>query len=91
MNNIKKLCLYQYDCLRQAIKSSSFNNLESNKDNKIILTDATEFDFDNSEIIDIMTRHALNQSTMSLLYSDLFIKGNKGKINICHYFIITEH
>lgn len=78
-NNIKKLCNYMYDCTRQAIKSSSFNNLTSNKENKIFLTDAVEFEGDNKEIIDLMTKHALNGQTMDLLHSEIFIKGEKGK------------
>lgn len=78
-NNVKKLCNYMYDCTRQAIKSSGFNNLSSNKDNKIVITDLTEFQGDNKEIIELMTKHALNGQTMNLLFSDIFIKGEKGK------------
>ena len=74
MNNIKKLCLYMYDCTRQAIKSASFNNL---KDSDILIIDNDIFNGDDKNIIEIMTKYALNKSSMSLLYSDLFIKGNK--------------
>jgi len=74
---IKKLLNYQYDCIRQAIKSSSFNNLLSNKENKIVNIKGDIFKGDNKEIIDIMTRYALNKSTMNLLYADLFLKGEK--------------
>jgi len=73
---IKKLLNYQYDCVRQAIKSASFNNLDSNKENKILLVDTDIFNGDNKEIIEIMTKQALNKSTINLLYSELFIKGN---------------
>ena len=78
-SNVKKLCNYMYDCTRQAIKSSSFNNLSNNKENKILITDLTEFAGDDKEIIELMTKHALNGSTMDLLFSDILIKGEKGK------------
>lgn len=73
-NNVKKLCNYMYDCTRQAIKSASFNNL-SDKD--ILIIDDDIFNGDDKKIIEIMTKYALNKSSMSLLYSDLFIKGDK--------------
>lgn len=79
---IKKLVNYQYDCVRQAIKSSSFNNLMSSKENKILLVDSDMFAGDDKEVIEIMTNYALNKTTMDLLYSELFIKGEKGRNKI---------
>ena len=76
---IKKLVNYQYDCIRQAIKSSSFNNLNGCKDNKIIVFNDDTFNGDDKDINEIMTKYALNKSTMQLLYSNLFIKGEKGR------------
>lgn len=76
---IKKLCSYMYDCVRQSIKSAAFNNLNSNKDNRVLIIKDDTFRGDDKDIIDIMTKAALNKSTMDLLYSDLFIKGARGK------------
>lgn len=76
---IRKLANYQYDCVRQAIKSSSFNNLKSNKDNKILMINDTEFDVADKDIIGIMTQYALNKSTMDLFYTNYIVSGQQGK------------
>ena len=91
--NIKKLLQYQYECIRQSIKASSFNNLESNKENKILIIEGDIFKGDNKNIIDMMTKYALNKSNMSLLYSELFIKGNKiySPIVYCTAELIREN
>ena len=79
MNNIKKLTLYSLDCIKATGRASGFNNLKSNKENKIIITDSTEFEADNKEIIEIMTLQALNKSTMSIIKGGLFLEGVRGK------------
>ena len=79
MNNIKKLTLYCLDCVKATGRASGFNNLKSNKENKIIVTDATEFEADNKDITEIMTLQALNKSTMSIIKGGLFLEGQKGK------------
>lgn len=75
--NVKKLCLYCADCVKSS--NRAFNNLKSNKDNKIIYTDDNEFKADNKAIIDIMTLAALNKSTMSIYKGFLFLEGEKGR------------
>ena len=76
---IKKLILYCLDCVKATGRASGFNNLKSNKDNKIIITNDIEFEADNKEIIEIMTLQALNKSTMSIIKGGLFLEGQKGK------------
>ena len=78
-NNVKKLSLYCLDCVKATGRASGFNNLKSNKENKIIITDSTEFEADNKEIIEIMTLQALNKSTMSIIKGGLFLEGSRGK------------
>ena len=78
-NNIVKLCNYMHDCVRESLKSSSFRNLKSCKDNKIIITDLDIFESDNKEIIDLMTLSKLNQSTMDLLQGQYILSGKRGK------------
>lgn len=81
-NNVKKLCNYMYSCVRESLKAVHFRDLNSCKDNKIIITDKKEFSGDNKEIITIMTSYALNKQTMTLLYGEKFIKGQQtGKNN----------
>ena len=78
-SNVKKLTLYCLDCVKATGRSSGFNNLKSNKENKIIITDSTEFEADNKEIIEIMTLQVLNKSTMSIINGGLFLEGARGK------------
>ena len=76
MNNIKKLCLYSLDCIKST-KNNAFCNLKSSKDNKIYITNDLEFNADNKEIVEIMTKYALNKSTMSVLYGRYIVESNK--------------
>lgn len=78
-NNVKKLCNYMYSCVRESLKSASFRNLNSCKDNKVVVTDKTTFESDDKDILEVMTIHALNKSTMDLLQGELFIEGKHGK------------
>lgn len=78
-NNVKKLTLYCLDCVRSCGKSSGFNNLKSNKENKIIVTESAEFGADNREIIEMMTLYALNKSTMGIYKGSLILEGSKGR------------
>ena len=91
MNNIKKLTLYSLDCVKATGRANNgFNNLKSNKENKIIITDSTEFEADNKEIIEIMTLQALNKSTMSIIKGGLFLEGQKGKDNFYSPLLYCE-
>lgn len=78
-SNVKKLVLYCMDCVKACGRASGFNNLKSNKENKIIITDSTEFEADNKGIIEMMTLQALNKSTMSIIKGSLFLEGVRGK------------
>lgn len=89
-SNVKKLCLYCIDCLKASGSSSAFNNLKSNKDNKIIYTNADTFEADNREIIEIMTLQALNKSTMSIIKGDLFLSGKRGRDTFYSPLLYTE-
>ena len=77
MNNTKKMLLYSLDCIKSTAKNSVFNNLKGSKENKIIITNATEFEADNKGIIEIMTKWALNKSTMAIYYGSLMLEGSK--------------
>ena len=79
MNNTKKLLLYSLDCIKATSKNTAFCNLKGNKENKFYYTNETVFDSDNKDIIEIMTKYALNKSTMGLYYGSLFLDGSKGK------------
>ena len=79
MNNIKKLSLYCLDCVKACGRSSAFNNLKNGKENKIIITSDIEFDADNKEINEIMTKYALNKSTMGIFKGCLMLEGERKK------------
>ena len=79
MNNTKKLCLYCLDCVKATGRASGFNNLKKNKENKVIITNSTEFDADNKAIIEMMTKQALNKSVMGIYAGYLMLQGVKGK------------
>lgn len=89
-NNIKKLTLYCLDCVKATGKNAAFNNLRGNKENKVIITNDFVFESDNKEIIDILTKYALNKSTMSLFYGSLFIEGEKNKNKYYSPLLFTE-
>ena len=78
-SNVKKLVLYCLDCVKACGRSSGFNNLKSNKENKIIITNANEFESDDKGIIEMMTLQALNKSTMSIIKGSLFLEGSRGR------------
>lgn len=78
-SNVKKLVLYCMDCVKATGRASGFNNLKSNKENKIIITNANEFESDDKEIIEMMTLQALNKSTMSIINGGLFLEGSRGR------------
>lgn len=90
MNNTKKLILYCLDCVRACGRSSAFNNLKGNKDNKIIITNNIEFEADNKEINDIMTKYALNKSTMGIYAGRLFLEGERKKEKFYSPLLFTE-
>lgn len=71
---IKKLINYSLDCVKVIGRSDAFNNL---KEDEILLIQKDEFSTNEKEIIEIMTKYALNRSTMNLLKGKIFIQGEK--------------
>ena len=90
MNNIKKLCLYSLDCIKSTSKNSDFTDLKRSKENKVIITDLTEFEADNKDIIDIMTKYALNRSIMGIYAGKLMLIGERGKNRFYSPLLYTE-
>lgn len=77
---IKKLCNYMIDCVKyQGRSNTAFNNLKSNKNNKIVFTPEKVFNGDDKRIVELLTAAQLNKDTMSILYCDMFLIGKNGK------------
>lgn len=85
-SNVKKLCLYSIDCIKSCSKSSLFNNLKSSKENKILITDVEKWQADNKIIVELMTKQALNKSTMTIYKGQLMAEGK----NIYSPLLYTE-
>lgn len=79
MELIKTLSNYMYDCIKEEFKSSTFRNLNSNKENRVIEADELIFAGDDADIIEIMTKAELNKTLLNLVYGELFLIGDKGK------------
>lgn len=65
-SNVKKLVGYSMDVLKTLGRKSAFNNLKGNKENKIIITNAEEWQADYKEIVEMMTTQVLNKTTMTI-------------------------
>ena len=89
-NNIKKLTLYCLDCVKSTGKNAAFNNLRGNKENKVIITSDIEFESDNKDVIEIMTKYALNKTTMGIYRGGLILEGTKGKNKYYSPLLFTE-
>jgi len=88
---IKRLSLYLYDCVREEVRSSTFRNLNQDKDNKWIFTEGEEklfsgkqtplvLDGSDSKITELMVQADISQKDRYLLYGYLFLTGkSKGK------------
>ena len=87
---VKKLSLYLHDCVREEVKSSTFRNLKSDKDNKWIFlkdddklfTTNTEFlrlDGSDSKLTELMIQSELNQKEKYLIYGYMFLVGGNPK------------
>lgn len=89
---VKKLTLYCLECVQASGKSSKFNNIKSDKENKIIITNDTSFKNNNREIIELQTLAKLNKNTMSLIYGyKYFIEGKQGKNTIYTPLLYTDN
>ncbi|MDD3150519.1 MAG: AAA domain-containing protein [Candidatus Gastranaerophilales bacterium] len=91
---IKNLCLYLHDCVREEVKSSTFRNLDQDKDNKWIFLEEEEslfFKYDrplslsgeSKELTQLMIHSDISQKDHYLLYGYLFLRGQsiRGKKN----------
>ena len=87
---VKKLSLYLHDCVREEVKSSTFRNLKSDKDNKWIFLkeddklftsdiDYLRLDGSDSKITEMMIQSELNQKEKYLIYGYLFLVGGNPK------------
>lgn len=87
---VKKLSLYLHDCVREEVKSSTFRNLKSDKDNKWIFlkeddklftTDIEylKLDGSDSKITELMIQSELNQKEKYLIYGYMFLVGGNPK------------
>lgn len=87
---VKKLSLYLHDCVREEVKSSTFRNLKSDKDNKWIFLkeddklftsniDYQKFDGSDTKLTELMIQSELNQKEKYLIYGYLFLVGGNSK------------
>ena len=87
---VKKLSLYLHDCVREEVKSSTFRNLKSDKDNKWIFlkdddklftSDIEYLKLDGSDrkITELMIQSELNQKEKYLIYGYMFLVGGNPK------------
>jgi len=87
---VKKLSLYLHDCVREEVKSSTFRNLKSDKDNKWIFlkeedklfttgVEYQKFDGSDPKLTELMIQSELNQKEKYLIYGYLFLVGGNSK------------
>ena len=87
---VKKLSLYLHDCVREEVKSSTFRNLKSDKDNKWIFLkeedklfttgiEYQKFDGSDPKLTELMIQSELNQKEKYLIYGYLFLVGGNSK------------
>lgn len=87
---IKRLCLYLHDCVREEVKSSTFRNLNQDKDNKwyflqgqeTLLTNNNAFlnlDGSNNEVTELMIQSEISHKDHYLIYGHLFLTGKNSK------------
>ncbi len=90
---IKRISLYLHDCVREEVKSSTFRNLNQDKDNKwVFLSEKSDEEsfFKNypqslilngldSQITELMIQSDMNQKDKHLIYGFLFLEGKSLK------------
>ena len=87
---IRKLINYSLDCVKTIGRSDAFNNL---KKDEILIIQKDEFSANEKDIVEIMTKYALNRSTMNLLKGKIFIQGEKINTPLiyCEIALIREN
>ncbi|MFH0702125.1 MAG: AAA domain-containing protein [bacterium] len=87
---IKRLSLYLHDCVREEVKSSTFRNLNQDKDNKwffvrgreILLSNpgnSLSIEGSNTKITELMIQAEIFQKDRYLIYGHLFLTGKSSK------------
>ncbi|MDD3012103.1 MAG: AAA domain-containing protein [Candidatus Gastranaerophilales bacterium] len=88
---IKRICLYLHDCVREEVKSSTFRNLNQDKENKWFFLSGEEMllsnpdgplslDGTNSLITELMLQAEISQKDRYLIYGYFFLAGkNAGR------------
>ncbi len=87
---IKKICNYLHDCVREEVKSSTFRNLKTDKDNKWTFLKGDEIAFSrfdepqlidgkNHSVTEIMIQSDMNSKEKYLIYGYLFLVGKNTK------------
>jgi len=88
---IKRMCLYLHDCVREEVKSSTFRNLNQDKENKWFFFSGEEMllsnpdnplslDGTSSQITELMLQAEISQKDRYLIYGYFFLAGkNAGK------------
>ncbi len=86
----KRLCQYLHDCIREEVKSSTFRNLEHDKDNKWVFleTDAglllnpsapLRLDGSDNSLTEMMVNSEASQKDKYMMFGFLFLEGKSGK------------
>jgi len=89
-NFLKKLTLYLHDCVREEVKSSTFRNLNQDKENKWYFLDNYDnllfspeesllVEGTNSEITELLIQADISQKDRYLIYGFLFLTGKNSK------------
>lgn len=84
---IKNLCLYLHDCVREEVKSSTFRNLNQDKDNKWMFVEGEErllskfdrplmLDGKDNQLTQLMIHSEISQKDHYLIYGYMFLTGN---------------
>jgi hypothetical protein len=87
---IKRISLYLHDCVREEFKSSTFRNLNGDKDNKWMFIEGKESLLSNTDaalylegsdcqVTELMVEADISQKDHYLIYGHLFLTGKNSK------------
>ncbi|MCQ2958365.1 MAG: AAA domain-containing protein [Candidatus Gastranaerophilales bacterium] len=87
---LKRLCQYLHDCIREEVKSSTFRNLTSDKDNKwvflepdagTLLAPSSPLKLDGSDnsLTEMMVQSDTSQKDKYMIFGFLFVEGKSNK------------
>ncbi|MCR4881394.1 MAG: AAA family ATPase [bacterium] len=86
----KRLCQYLHDCIREEVKSSTFRNLASDKDNKWVFLESgagmlispnapLRLDGSDNSLTEMMVQCDTSQKDKYMIFGFLFLEGKSGK------------